>query len=318
MILRLGFSELNVTNLAASKKFYVDALGFIVVKETADRLFLKGIEEFDAYSLILTENKEAQVVNFGLRVSSPQYLQELKVWHDEQNISNEWVEEGIYEEVGACLKVKEPNGHNVVFYHEFEQVNVRNADGKMNALPMRHTHVFNGVPPLKIDHMNIRVESVDEALKYWKDGLNFSISEFIQNGDEKFAAWTRRSVFTHDVALVKANRPGLHHVAYLVDGVLGVVRTADVLADAGYRDNIEYGPGRHGVSNAFFLYITDPDGHRIEIYANDYARDLDREPIGWTLDEYNEKGRLWWGSDCPDTFYKNLSPIRQDFIKELV
>ncbi|MGE7667161.1 3,4-dihydroxyphenylacetate 2,3-dioxygenase [Ureibacillus composti] len=318
MILRLGFAELYVTNLEVSRKYYVNTLGFIEAKQIGKSLYLRGIEEFDEYSLILTEKAEPALANFGLRVSSIEYLQELKEWHDEKGIATDWVEEGIHEGLGACLKVKEPNGHNVVFYHSLKQINVRDENGKMKALPMRYTHQFNGVPPIKIDHMNIRVESVDEALKYWNEGLNFSISEFIQDGDEKFAAWTRRAPFTHDVALVKANRPALHHVAFIVDGVSGVVRTADVLADAGYRDHIEYGPGRHGVSNAFFLYITDPDGHRIEIYANDYARDLDAAPIGWTLEEYNDKGRLWWGSQVPDTFYKNLSEVSKDFLKEKV
>jgi len=318
MILRLGFAELFVKDLEASRKFYVDTLGFIEAKQIGKSLYLRGIEEFDEYSLILTENEAPALANFGLRVSSEDYLKELKNWHDEQGITNEWVEEGIHEGLGACLKVKEPNGHNVVFYHSMKQITVHDENGRMKALPMRYTHQFRGVPPIKIDHMNIRVTNVNEALEYWHKGLDFSISEFIQDGDEKFAAWTRRANFTHDVALVKANRPALHHVAFIVDGVTGVVRTADVLADAGYRDSIEYGPGRHGVSNAFFLYIKDPDGHRIEIYANDYARDLDTEPIGWTMEEYNEKGRLWWGPYMPESFYRDLSEVAPNFIKEKV
>lgn len=316
MILRLGFSELFVKDLEASKKFYVDTLGFIEAKQIGNSLYLRGIEEFDEYSLILTQNESPALANFGLRVSSEEYLKELKKWHDEQGIDNEWVEEGVHEGLGACLKVREPNGHNVVFYHKLKQVKVHDEEGKIVALPMRYTHKFNGIPPLKIDHMNIRVTNVDEALKYWHEGLDFSISEFIQNGDEKFAAWTRRANFTHDVALVKANRPALHHVAFLVEGINGVVRAADVLADAGYRNNIEYGPGRHGVSNAFFLYIKDPDGHRIEIYANDYARDLDTEPIGWTMEEYDEKGRLWWGPYMPESFYRDLSEVAPSFVKK--
>ena len=31
--------------------------------------------------------------------------------------------------------------------------------------------------------------------------------------------------------------------------------------------HIERGPGRHGVSNAFYVYLRDPDGHRVEIYT---------------------------------------------------
>ena len=43
---------------------------------------------------------------------------------------------------------------------------------------------------------------------------------------------------------------------------------------------IERGPGRHGVSNAFFVYLRDPDGHRIELYACDYyTGDPDLKPL---------------------------------------
>ena len=48
--------------------------------------------------------------------------------------------------------------------------------------------------------------------------------------------------------------------------------------------NIERGPGRHGISNAFFLYVRDHDGHRTEIYCSDYQTvDPDLEPIRWDL-----------------------------------
>ncbi len=39
------------------------------------------------------------------------------------------------------------------------------------------------------------------------------------------------------------------------------------MATTGYLANMERGPGRHGLANAFFLYVRDPDGHRIELYA---------------------------------------------------
>src|SRR5690625_2810835 len=114
MILRLGFSELYVKDLEKSKHFYVDTLGFIEVKQVGKSVYLRGVEEFDEYSLILTEHDYAALANFGLRVSTIEYLKELQKWHDEQGISNEYIEEGIHEGLGACLKVAEPNGHPVV------------------------------------------------------------------------------------------------------------------------------------------------------------------------------------------------------------
>ena len=66
---------------------------------------------------------------------------------------------------------------------------------------------------------------------------------------------------------------------------LDILHICDVMATSGYLANMERGPGRHGISNAFFLYIRDPDGHRIELFTSDYLTvDPDLEPLRWSLD----------------------------------
>ena len=318
MILRLGQIELFVTDLNRSKDFYVDVLGFIEVERTEKSLYLRATDEFDQYTLVLTEKPVAALGSFGLRVSTPEYLQELKKKHEEAGIRAEYVEDSGHYGKGPVLRVEEPNGHPVEFYHSMEQIDVGNGQGGVKALPMRYTHLQKGIPPIRIDHMNLRVPDVDKALEYWNGVLGFSISEYVEGKDGgKFAAWTRAKTSTHDVALVKHKEAALHHIAYTVDGIAGVVRTADLLADAGYRDAIDYGPGRHGVSNAFFLYIKDPDGHRIEIYSGDYNRDTDLAPIGWTQEDYERNGRLWWGPSVPDSFFET-TPLNPDWMKEPV
>ncbi|MEH7255140.1 3,4-dihydroxyphenylacetate 2,3-dioxygenase [Neobacillus niacini] len=315
MIIRLGQIELFVTNLEKSRDFYVDVLGFIEVERIEKSLYLRAVNEFEKYSLILTESSYAALASFGFRVSTPDYLHVLKAKHEELGIKTEMLVESPHPGKGPILKVAEPNGHPVEFYHSIEQLNIGNKQGGGNALPMRHTHLQKGIPPLNIDHVNIRVENVQKALDYWEKHMDFSISEFVQGENGKFAAWTRAKTSTHDVALVQAKGPALHHIAYTVDGVVNVVRAADLLADAGYRDSIEYGPGRHGVTNAFFLYVRDPDGHRIEIYAGDYHRDRDLAPIGWNMDEYEEKGRLWWGPSVPQRFFET-TPVNKEWLKD--
>ena len=88
----------------------------------------------------------------------------------------------------------------------------------------------------------------------------------------------------HDIAFTNGVGPRLHHVAFWVPTPLNIIDLLDLMATTGYVANIERGPGRHGISNAFFLYIRDPDGHRIEIYCSDYQTvDPDLEPINWDL-----------------------------------
>ena len=63
-----------------------------------------------------------------------------------------------------------------------------------------------------------------------------------------------------------------------------VLRVCDQLAAGGWVEAIERGPGRHGVSNAFFVYLRDPDGHRIELYTCDYyTGDPDHPPKRWSV-----------------------------------
>jgi hypothetical protein len=42
-------------------------------------------------------------------------------------------------------------------------------------------------------------------------------------------------------------------------GAADILHICDVMATSGWLANMERGPGRHGVSNAFFLYVCDPD-----------------------------------------------------------
>ena len=71
---------------------------------------------------------------------------------------------------------------------------------------------------------------------------------------------------------------------------------------------IERGPGRHGVSNAFFVYLRDPDGHRIELYACDYyTGDPDHKPLRWSVDDM-AAGRSG-GHRVPDSWYEESSSI---------
>ena len=69
---------------------------------------------------------------------------------------------------------------------------------------------------------------------------------------------------------------------------------------------MERGPGRHGISNAFFLYIRDPDGHRVELFTSDYLTvDPDHAPIRWSLTD--PRRQTLWGQPAPASWFKEGS-----------
>lgn len=300
-IIRLGHAILRVRDVSAARAFYVDVLGFIVGSEEPGALYLRGVADFDVWTLGLIQAETPGLDHFALRVEYPEDLDALEQLHRALGVPTRRVREGTEPGQGEALRVRTPDGHPVEFYHRVVQVPLYDEHGHVR-LPMRQTHKFHGIPPLFIDHVNLRVADPDESLRYWRDQLQFSISEYVVRDGKTFAAWLRRRRGTHDVAVVRSAGPSLHHVAYHVSESADVMRAADLLADAGYQAQIEFGPGRHGLSNAFFLYVRDPDGNRIEIYTGDYHRDLDCEPIRWEWNDYDHGGRLWWSREYPERF----------------
>jgi catechol 2,3-dioxygenase len=150
----------------------------------------------------------------------------------------------------------------------------------------------------------MRVPDMAAALSYWSEALAFAPSELWLDGDDPVprVAWIRRTSRSHDLALGTADAPAFHHLAYAVADAASLLRAADLLGDARLQGRIEWGPSRHGATNALALYALDPDGNRLELYTGDYVRDLDRPPLLWHTDDYAKQGHSWWGNPPPESF----------------
>jgi len=82
------------------------------------------------------------------------------------------------------------------------------------------------------------------------------------------------------------------------------VEFLDLTSITGCVTNIERGTGRHGIANAFFFNILDPDGHQVEIYCSDYQTlDPDREPIKWDLQD--PQRQTHWVAATPERWFKH-------------
>jgi catechol 2,3-dioxygenase len=62
------------------------------------------------------------------------------------------------------------------------------------------------------------------------------------------------------------------------------------------------------LSNAFFLYLRDPDGHRVELYTGDYlTADPDWKPIRWHIND--PRRQTFWGQAAPDSWFQEATPV---------
>ena len=58
-----------------------------------------------------------------------------------------------------------------------------------------------------------------------------------------------------------------------------------------------------------FVYLRDPDGNRIELYAGDYlTADPDAEPIRWSLED--PRRQTFWGHFAPDSWFQEAALVQ--------
>lgn len=290
-VVRLSHVELVVRDLAASKAFYADTLGLQVTYEDADTLCLRAMEERGHHCIVLKKG-DAPVANvMGFKVFSEDDLDRAEAFFAGRGLPTSWVERP---HQGRTLRTADLFGVPIEFYH------------RMDRLPAIHQKyaLYRGVKPLRIDHFNFFTTNVDESVAFWNE-IGFRVTEYTEDAETSrlWAAWMHRKGGVHDIAFTNGRGPRLHHTAFWVPTPLNIIDLLDLMSTTGYLANIERGPGRHGISNAFFLYVRDPDGHRIEIYCSDYQTcDPDLEPIRWDLKD--PQRQTLWGAPAPKSWFE--------------
>ena len=293
--LRLSHACLNVKDLTASKTFYTEILGFDVTDETDSHLYLRAMEERGHHCLILKKSDDPGTVEvMGFKVFDDADLDRAETYFKNKGRPVSWVDRPYQ---GRTLLTTDNMGIPLEFYHA------------MDRLPSIHQSYakYRGVKPLRIDHFNVFSTDVDASVAFYND-IGFRTTEYTEDAKTGllWAAWMHRKGGVHDMAFTNGTGPRMHHVAFWVPTPLNIIDLLDLMATTGYVDNIERGPGRHGISNAFFLYILDPDGHRIEIYCSDYQTvDPDLEPIKWDLTD--PQRQTLWGAPAPRSWFEHGS-----------
>ena len=157
---------------------------------------------------------------------------------------------------------------------------------------------------------------VDASVDFYNQ-IGFRTTEYTEDAEtgKCWAAWMHRKGGVHDVAFTNGTGPRLHHTAFWVPTPLNIIDLLDLMSTTGWVDSIERGPGRHGISNAFFLYVRDPDLNRIEIYCSDYQTvDPDLEPIKWDLKD--PQRQTLWGAPAPRSWFEEGSLFQGAELKE--
>jgi catechol 2,3-dioxygenase len=306
-IVRASHVELGVADIARSAAFYVDCLGYVVSERSANALYLRGLEERNHHSIVLRKG-EPNVSVLGFKVASEEDLDRAAFWFARKGLPTSFPE---MPHQGRTLRTADPLGMPLDFYFRMDQAECM----------IRKYAAHKGARIQRIDHINCFTPDVQQSYDFYTD-IGFRLTEYTEtDGDDAklWAVWMHRKGNVHDLAFTNGRGPRLHHVGVWTAGALDILHICDVMASSGFLGAMERGPGRHGISNAFFLYTRDPDGHRVELFTSDYLTvDPDLEPLRWSLTD--PQRQTLWGHPAPKSWFEEGStfdgvPLREPVLQ---
>ena len=269
-ITRASHVVLTVSDLKASRVFYQDVAGLVVTAETSDTLYLRGIEEACHHSLVLRKGAAAECPRIGMRVLTEQDLDRAHRHLESVGLAPRFVDVA---EQGRTLHFCDPVGTPIELCAQMPVV---------PRMILRFSKWAGGAAQ-RLDHYQILSPRVAEACQFWCS-LGFKLTEYIAPDGpfDPLGVFLARKGNPHDIVFAKGAGPRLHHAAFVVPEMHNILTACDIAGELGFGDTVERGPSRHGPGHAMFVYLRDPDGHRLELFNTHYqVMDMEVEPVRW-------------------------------------
>jgi catechol-2,3-dioxygenase len=236
--------ELDVTNLARSTEFYVNAWALEVVADTPDGRYFRAAGP-EHHILVLREAAKA-----GLHAVEVAALTRSDV-------------DRLFARASAASTVLEKprnlttpgGGYGFALRDAFGRT--WNATAEVTP-QVAWTHSPDR--PFKISHVVLNSPDAEADTAFAIEQLGFRLRD-----QTKSMNFLGCNADHHSLAFARGDDVGLNHVAYDVDSIDAVMRGAGRLKRNGYP--LQWGVGRHGPGANVFSYYLDPDEFPIEYTA---------------------------------------------------
>lgn len=295
---RIDHASVYVGDLGKALSWYEDVLGLTVLSrdhstvhlacrgKAADITLVKGVKSLESFTFGVDDQEDLDRVASIL---------------SRENVPHERLSGDSRPGEGATLKFKLPSGHEMRLCTggAERRAGICDFDAKGSFIPS------------DIDHINLLGEVDPAVMRDFLMTIGFKSSLNISVGGQLAGVWLRGSSYDHDIAYMKAVRPGdrLHHVAFAVEDGNHYFRLSDRLMDNGHR--WEFGPGRHnaglGKSTGFgtnnYAYAIDPFGNRNEFSSGMEQFADDATPLDTNIDPSQMADVMnGWGYEMAETY----------------
>ena len=234
--------DLEVPDLAAAERFYIQAWGLDLAARSDDAIYLRGTGA-DHHILALHTAPAPAMRSITFRADSIGAL---------HAAASRAADQG-----GRVLRPAGPvnwmaGGTGVII-----------ADNQGRTLRLVHGDATRTPgPPIRdratrLSHVNINSTDTDAARAWYEAVLGFQMTD-----RSKMMAFVRCNSDHHCIVIADAPVNGLNHVAFMLPDTEGVMRASGRMVDHGYP--IGWGVGRHGPGDNVFAYFVDPFGIVVE------------------------------------------------------
>ncbi len=315
LIAHLAHVEVTTPVPEASLAFYRDVIGLEESARDATSVYLRGWGEHHFHSLQLTEGPAPALGHIGWRTVSAEALEEAARRLEADGAGLGWEEPTTGH--GRAYRFRGPSGHVHELFWEIDAYVA--PPGMEPVLPSRPQRVVpRGVSARSIDHVTVNSFDPFGEAEWFRDTLGLRFMEYgvlDHDPSKTVAAFVTPHVNSHELGLIldfvglrtEPRVEGrLNHIAYWLDTREEVLRSADVLIDAGFE--LEWGPARHGVGENTLLYVREPSGLRVELFSGGWVNAVpDWQPVCHT----GARALSYWTPDIPwpDSFQDGFPMI---------
>lgn len=287
--------------------FFKDLLGMLETERDATSVYLRAYEDFYHHSLKVTARDKPGLGHIGWRSSSPQALERRAKAIEATGLGRGWIDN--QKGHGRAYEFTSPDGHLQRIFWDVDYCKVAEADRSL-LLSRPQKRPLQGVPVRRLDHVNIMCSDVTKNRHFFEEALGFNLRENVMLDGVEAGAWMSVSPLVHELACMRdtsGQKGRFHHVAFWYGYPQHLNDIADVFAERGI--HVEAGPGKHGISQALFMYVYEPGGNRVELFGDTGYLIFDPawKPITWTKENL-DKGIIWYGSPVPQEFFLYGTP----------
>ncbi len=275
---RLAYAALTTGRMDELVRYYEDIIGLVLTHRDPDRSVLSTRQGTEC--IVLEQGERPELVGLAFQISPGVSLEEAKKALAGSGVAAE-IRAGRSPSLPRVLALTDPNGTEIELFNEMP----------FNAADTRD----RGINALKLGHVASFMPAIEGMTDFYVSKLGFRRSDW----REGRAMFLRCSPDHHTVNFFKGENK-LAHLAFEVKDFPELVRASDLLI----RNNfpLDWGPARHTIGHNCACYHRNPDGTRIELYAEmDQMKDEELgyfDPKPWHEDR-PQRPRNWETDNSP-------------------